>query len=164
VPVIRQFRESDTPTVWALNAQPSVGATADPTVPVPVPPSTVPPGDFPDLIDVVGNYLLAGGEFLVAEIGGHVVGMGGLQPIRPGEAVLVRLRVHPATRRRGIGRAVVTALEQRARQMGVSMLRLTTATNQPEAMAFFRCLGYSQAGRERQTGWSWTLVHFTKSL
>jgi ribosomal protein S18 acetylase RimI-like enzyme len=164
VPVIRQFRESDTPTVWALNALPNVGATADPTVPVPIPPSSVPPSDFPDLIDVVGNYLLCGGEFLVAEVSGHVVGMGGLQPTAPGQAVLVRLRVHPATRRRGIGRSVVTALEQRARQMGVTALQLTTATNQPEAMAFFRGVGYVQAGRERQTGWSWTLVHFTKSL
>ena len=162
--MIRQFRESDTPTVWALNEQPNVGATANPLVPVPLPPSVVPPGDFPDLIDVVGNYLLAGGEFLVAELDGHVVGMGGLQPIRPGEAAIVRLRVHPATRRRGVGRSLVAALEHRARQAGVHTLRLTTATNQPEAMAFFRSLAYEQAGRERQTGWSWTLVHFSKAI
>lgn len=162
--MIRRFREADTPAVWALNALPNVGATADPTVPVPLPPSTVPPSDFPDLIDIVGSYLLTGGDFLVAEHHGHLVGMGGIYPTGPGEAEIVRVRVHPATRRRGIGRSVVTALEDRGRQLGVSALKLTTATNQPEAIGFFRTLGYEQVGRQRETGWSWTLVHFAKAL
>lgn len=162
--VIRQFREADTGTVWAFNALPSVGATADPNAPLPLPPSTVPPAETPDLIDVHGSYILAGGDFLVAELGGHLVGVGGVYPYSDGTAEILRVVVHPATRRRGIGRALVTALEKRAVQLGAAKARITTATNQPEAMAFFRDLGYEQVGRERQTGWSWTLVHFAKAL
>lgn len=162
--LIRQFRDADVGVLWALNALPNVGATADPSVPLPIPPSEVAPADFPDLIDVRGSYLLAGGDFVVAELGGHVVGMGGMFPYADGHAEILRIRVHPATRRRGVGRAVVTALEKRAVQVGMRQARLTTATNQPEAMAFFRDLGYEQTGRQREIGWSWTLVHFAKPL
>jgi hypothetical protein len=37
-------------------------------------------------------------------------------------------------------------------------------TNQPEAMAFYRSLGYREFGREHQPGWSWTLVYYLKEL
>lgn len=162
--VIRRFKDEDTGTLWALSALPVVGATADPRVPFPIPPTAVPPADYPDLIDVRGTYLLSGGDFLVADLDGHVVAAGGIMPYPAGHAELLRIRVHPAMRRRGIGRTLVEALETRAAEMGVREVRLTTATNQPEAMSFFRSLGYTQTGRERQVGWSWTLVHYAKSL
>jgi ribosomal protein S18 acetylase RimI-like enzyme len=76
----------------------------------------------------------------------------------------VRVRVHPATRRRGVGRALMAALEQRAGQLGMRELHLDTATNQPEAMAFYHSLGYQEVGREHQPGWSWTLVYYAKVL
>jgi hypothetical protein len=36
--------------------------------------------------------------------------------------------------------------------------------NQPEAVAFYRSLGYHEAGRETRPEWSWTLVYFIKPL
>jgi ribosomal protein S18 acetylase RimI-like enzyme len=143
---------------------PNVGSTADPTVPLPLPPATGPPADFADLGDIAGRFLRTGGEFLVVEMDGHLVGMGGIRPSGRRRAEVLRVRVHPATRRRGVGRALMAALEQRAGQLGMVELHLDTATNQPEAMAFYRSLGYREVGREQQPGWSWTLVYYEKAL
>ena len=164
VVVVRRFREEDAATLWALNALPNVGATADPTVPLPLAPAAAPPTGFPGLADVRGCFLDVGGEFLVAEVDGQVVGMGGLRPGADDRAEVLRIRVHPAVRRRGVGRALMTALEQRATRLGMRRLHLDTATNQPEAMAFYRSLGYRETGREHRSGWSWTLVYYVKTL
>ena len=68
------------PTLWALNNLPNIGATADPTVPLPLPPAMKPPAAFADLADIAGCFVHTGGEFLVAEQQGHLVGMGGIRP------------------------------------------------------------------------------------
>jgi ribosomal protein S18 acetylase RimI-like enzyme len=161
---VRRFASADAPTLWALNDLPNIGATADPTVPLPLPPATNPPASFPDLADITGCFLRAGGDFLVAEQNGHVVGMGGIRPSGQGRAEVLRVRVHPATRRRGVGRALMATLEQRAGELGVRELHLDTATNQPEAMAFYRSLDYQEVGREQRPGWSWILVYYAKRL
>lgn len=197
---VRRFRAPDAPAVWALNDLPNIGATANPDVPLPLPPAAHPPATFPDLADIPTHFLTTGGEFLVAELDGHLVGMGGIRPTttdtahtalaghlsgaphldpaghhpgallgpdghHPGRtdaAHVLRVRVHPATRRRGVGRALMTALEERARDLGLRHMVLDTADNQPEAIAFYRRLGYRETGRERRPGWTWTLVYFTK--
>ena len=58
----------------------------------------------------------------------------------------------------------MTALEQRAGELGMRELHLDTATNQPEAMVFYRSLGYAEVGREHRPSWSWTLVYYAKRL
>jgi GNAT superfamily N-acetyltransferase len=50
--------------------------------------------------------------------------------------------VQPAYRRTGVGRAVLTALEARARALGYARLRLETGVRQPEAIALYRAAGY----------------------
>jgi ribosomal protein S18 acetylase RimI-like enzyme len=55
-------------------------------------------------------------------------------------------------------------LETRAVALGLSSLHLDTADNQPDALAFYRALGYQETGRETQPDWSWTLVYFVKQL
>jgi ribosomal protein S18 acetylase RimI-like enzyme len=161
---LRRFEDADAPTLWALNDLPNIGATADPTVPLPLPPAANPPAGFTDLADITGCFLRSGGEFLVAEQDGHLVGMGGIRPSEQQRAEVLRVRVHPAARRRGVGRALMAALEQRAGQLGIGELHLDTATNQPEAMAFYRGLGYLEMGRESRPDWSWTLVYYAKVL
>jgi ribosomal protein S18 acetylase RimI-like enzyme len=92
--------------------------------------------------------------------------MGGIGPVadHPGRAEALRVRVHPALRRRGLGRALMTALEDRAAALGYDELFLDTATNQPEAMAFYEGLGYRETGRESRPEWNWTLVYYIKCL
>ncbi|WP_436533837.1 GNAT family N-acetyltransferase [Actinoplanes sp. HUAS TT8] len=161
---VRRFRGSDTGVLWALGALPNVGETADPTVAVPLSPAVGVPSGFPDLADVEGAFLAVGGEFLVVELDGHLVGMGGFRPGGDGRAEVLRVRVHPATRRRGVGRALMAELERRAVAAGLRALHLDTATNQPEAMAFYEALGFVEVGREHQPGWSWTLAFYVKAL
>jgi ribosomal protein S18 acetylase RimI-like enzyme len=90
--------------------------------------------------------------------------MAGFRPNTARQAEVLRVRTHPAMRRRGIGRSLMTELETRARQQGFTEMFLDTATNQPEAVAFYRSLGYHEAGRETRPDWSWTLIYFTKPL
>lgn len=58
----------------------------------------------------------------------------------------------------------MTGLESLARDHGYTETSLDTATNQPEAVAFYQALGYREVGRETRLEWSWTLVYFTKPL
>jgi ribosomal protein S18 acetylase RimI-like enzyme len=160
---VRQAKVSDGPQLWALNALPNVGATADPDLPLQLPPAG-PPTDFPDLADVMMSFVGAGGDFVIAETDGQLVGMGGIKPTSVGQAEVLRVRVHPARRRRGVGRQLMGELEARAAALGLHALQLDTADNQPDAVAFYRSLGYQETGRENQPDWTWTLVYFLKHL
>ena len=161
---IREFRDADAPVLWTLSALPNIGFTADPAMPLDLPAADSPPPGFPDLADVQAAFTYAGGLFLVAEHDGHLVGMGGFRPNAKGQAEVLRVRTHPATRRRGIGQSLMSALETRAREQGLAEMFLDTATNQPEAVAFYRSLGYHEIGRETRPEWSWTLIYYVKPL
>ena len=92
--------------------------------------------------------------------------MGGFRPVAavPGQAEILRLRVHPARRRQGLGRAVMGRLEADAVAMGYRQAWLDTATNQPEAMAFYAGIGYREVRRESRPEWEWTLVYYLKDI
>jgi ribosomal protein S18 acetylase RimI-like enzyme len=160
---IRRARSDDAPTLWALNALPHIGATADPSVPLDLP--AVPaPTDFPDLVDVTASFVDVGGEFLVADLGGRVVGMAGYRPVDRHRFEVLRVRVHPACRRLAVGRTLMEGLEHRGGAAGFEESYLATADNQPEAIAFYAALGYRELERETRPEWWWTLVHMAKDL
>jgi ribosomal protein S18 acetylase RimI-like enzyme len=161
---LRRAQASDSPRLWALNALPNIGVTVDPDLPLHLPRPASPPANFPDLADVMTSFVGRGGDFVVAEIGGELVGMGGIKPTGANQAEVLRVRVHPARRRCGVGQRVMRELEKRALALGLSELHLDTADNQPDALAFYRALGYQETGRETHPGWSWTLVYFVKRL
>jgi ribosomal protein S18 acetylase RimI-like enzyme len=108
--------------------------------------------------------LTKGATSLWAERERHIVGMGGYRPADDEQVEILRVRVHPALRRVGIGRAVMTDLEHRAERAGFYTARLETASNQPDAVAFYRALGYHEDGTETRPEWSWTLMYFSKRL
>ena len=73
----------------------------------------------------------------------HIVGYGGLE----GEGTDRLLRsvvVVPDRRGLGVGRAMVAAFEQEARELGVQRLHLLTTTAAP----FFSAMGYAAADRD----------------
>lgn len=160
----RRPTRPELPRLWALNDLPNVGSTANAAMPLHLPVPAAPPAAFPDLADVEASFIAVGGDFLVMAEDGAVVGMGGFKPRTSQVAEVLRVRVHPARRRLGLGRALMDELERCARRAGFSQLRLDTATNQPEAMAFYRGLGYQELGQETRPEWTWTLVYFGKSL
>ncbi|WP_018348054.1 GNAT family N-acetyltransferase [Longispora albida] len=158
--IVRDFRAADAPVLWTLSTLPNIGATADPDRPLALPPAAEAPAAFSDLADIPGEF----DAFVVAEYEGHIVGMGGFARNDQGQAEVYRVRVHPATRRLGVGRAVMAGLESRAAELGLTEMYLDTATNQPEAVAFYRGLGYEELGTETRPEWTWTLVYFRKVL
>ncbi|MFC4049183.1 GNAT family N-acetyltransferase [Actinomadura syzygii] len=112
-------------------------------------------------------YLRNDGEFLVGELDGGIVAMGGLRraDLVPGgrarayggyapgtpaldAAEMVRLRVLPALQRRGYGAALVQALEERAVEHGYRILRADTTELQEPALALYRKFGWTETRRE----------------
>ena len=75
------------------------------------------------------------GAFVVAWADTTPVGCGGLRRFEAGVGEVKRMYVAPPHRGRGIGRAVLAALETRARNLGYHRLILETGLRQPEAMA-----------------------------
>ncbi|CAN5678731.1 hypothetical protein BH11PLA1_BH11PLA1_23370 [soil metagenome] len=93
--------------------------------------------------------LIAAGNFLVAELGGRVVGMGRLKlgdPLPPGQACLRGLFTDADTIGRGAGTALVRALLARAARQGVTEIALAATLN---AETFYDRLGFTSHGRER---------------
>ncbi|MGI5164343.1 GNAT family N-acetyltransferase [Spirillospora sp. CA-253888] len=112
-------------------------------------------------------YLRNDGEFLVGELDGEIVAMGGLRraDLVPGGsarafggyapgvkrlevAEMVRLRVRPDVQRRGYGAGVVQALEDRAVEFGYRVLRADTTEFQGPALALYRSFGWCEIRRE----------------
>ena len=111
---VQKYELRDAHRVWALSTVPNIGRTAEPTAPLDLPLPEGPPPAFPNLADIEIAFHAAGGDFLVVEREGHLVAMGGIRPNTSQKAEVFHVRVHRATRRQGMGRQLMSALERRA--------------------------------------------------
>ncbi|MDO8212791.1 GNAT family N-acetyltransferase [Conexibacter sp. CPCC 206217] len=84
------------------------------------------------------------GAFLLAEDRGVAVGCGGVRTLAPGLGEVKRMYVVPGARRRGIARRILGELEQAARELGHTRVRLDTNAVQPEAVALYHACGYTE--------------------
>jgi GNAT superfamily N-acetyltransferase len=86
------------------------------------------------------------GAFLVAYIDHAPAGCVGFRTLGEDEttAELKRLYVAPQFRGRGVARALLTAVEDAARQAGRRRIWLETGTAQPEAIALYESSGYAR--------------------
>jgi GNAT superfamily N-acetyltransferase len=84
-----------------------------------------------------------------AEEGGSLVGTAQLipatKPNQPHRADVSKVIVHGAARRRGIGRALMEAVDAEARRRGLRVLVLDTATGSP-AEALYQGTGWQKVG------------------
>src|SRR5688572_23103423 len=90
---------------------------------------------------------LARSVFLVAKRGGELVGCGALRPLDALDekrAELKRMYVCPQARRLGVGRRIIAALEERAREFGYEAVLLETGVLQPEAQRLYESCGYER--------------------
>ena len=83
------------------------------------------------------------GAFLVATVDGEVVGCGAVRSLDDADAEIKRMYVMPSFRGRGIGRALLGALEGEARSLGATRLVLETGERMPEAVAFYERAGFT---------------------
>ena len=98
-------------------------------------------------VDADADELLPpAGALLVAYDGGAAVACGAVHVIGPGIAEVKRMFVAPGARGRGLGRALLTALEHQAVELGCSVARLDTAEPLAEALALYRSAGYAEIG------------------
>lgn len=86
------------------------------------------------------------GDFVVAFLDGVPVGCGGWRPYHsdPSTAEIKRMFTRAEARRRGVGRAVLRAVEESARAVGRVRMALETGKLQPEAIAMYEAAGYQR--------------------
>jgi putative acetyltransferase len=84
--------------------------------------------------------------YVVAFLDGVAVGCGSIRQLDGATAEIQRMYVHRDHRRRRIGQAVLAHLEDEARRLGYSRLRLETGDRQAAAMAFYEASGYRRIG------------------
>lgn len=136
---IRQFQKKDTDAVWALHARAMSALGVN----------TEKKGRHMDFDLITDTYLKNGGDFLVGEVDGKLVAMGGLKKTEiecVGE--IVRMRVDPDSQHLGYGRQILEKLETRALQLGYHTLTLSTSSLQTAALAFYPKMGYTETKRE----------------
>ncbi len=93
---------------------------------------------------------------LVAEIGGEVVGWGSLNVFNPRAAydrvADFSIYVGRAARGRGVGRALIMALVERARAIGYHKLVLAAFPHNAAGMALYARAGFRRVGVYREQG------------
>ena len=83
-------------------------------------------------------------HFFVARRRDVILGCAGLRLLPDGVGKRTRLFVARVARDRGLGAERIGALERRARQFGLSMLRLDTRHDLVEARRLYAALGYAE--------------------
>lgn len=87
------------------------------------------------------------GAFLLASVDGQPVACGAVKTIAPAVGSLKRMWVADTVRGLGIGRHMLEALEDEARGLGLTTLRLETNHTLPEAIGLYRSAGFREVAR-----------------
>lgn len=101
-------------------------------------------GDGDTFVHEPESYVAPHGCFLAAVRDGRAVGCAGFRPVGDGVVELKRMYVQPGSRRRGLARRLLAALEAAAVAQGARALRLETGLLQPEAVALYEISGYTR--------------------
>jgi putative acetyltransferase len=106
-----------------------------------------PEGADRDVLGVEQHYLDKGGEFWVVEFLGRVVGTSAYYPVSRGEkAVEIRkMYLLPEARGKGLGKFLLTKLEQAIASRGYQLIWIETASVLKEAVQLYESQGYQLA-------------------
>jgi GNAT superfamily N-acetyltransferase len=85
-----------------------------------------------------------GGGFLVLSEAGRAVAGGGVKRLDARACEIKRMYVVREARGRGVGRALLVALEELARDLGYAVVRLDTGAKQPGAKRMYLRAGYAE--------------------
>lgn len=87
---------------------------------------------------------LPGGAFLLGVQDRRPVCCGGVKRLDDGACEIKKMYVVPEVRGRGVARALLRALEQRARELGYTTARLDTGPRQANARGLYGAEGYRE--------------------
>jgi len=87
------------------------------------------------------------GAFLVGYEDGEPVACGGVCRYDETTAEIRRMYITPVVRGRGLSRAMLAGLEQQARRLGYTAVRLETGRRQPEAIRLYESSGFEPIAR-----------------
>lgn len=152
---VRRYEPADRERIWAVHER---ALRASPLEFVENAPADE------DLAAISEEYLASGGEFLVGCVDGDVVAIGGFQLRGDETAELRRLRVHSDYQRRGFGRRLLEALEERARSRGLERLVLETNERLAAARRLYEAEGYEETRREPHPVTGDDVVRYEKEL
>jgi DNA-binding MarR family transcriptional regulator/N-acetylglutamate synthase-like GNAT family acetyltransferase len=93
--------------------------------------------DVSELVDPAG-------ALLVARLSQRTIGCGAIKFYEDGPSEVKRMWVDPDARGLGVGRRILTELEDLARGKGVKVLRLETNRSLVEAIGLYRSAGYGE--------------------
>lgn len=99
-----------------------------------------------DDMTAVGKFEPPTGCLLLAELDGTVVGCACMREIGPGIGELKRMYVRPEQRGLGIGRALLAAVLDRAREAGYTCIRLDSVRFMREAHSLYQSAGFREIG------------------
>ena len=88
-----------------------------------------------------------GGAFLIGRVDGEAVACGGIARYDGATAEIRRMFVIPGARGRGLSRQLLAALEDEARALGYSFIRLETGNLQAPAIGLYVSAGYEPIPR-----------------
>ena len=148
-PVVRPFVEADAPAVARIYAHHVAHGVATFDLEAP------PPADW---LAKAAGITGAGWPFLVAAEDGEVAGFGHVSAwrARPAYGATVEDTVYlaPGREGRGIGRALLTAVLDRAAAAGAQQsIAVIADSGDPASQALHRALGFVEAGRLRRVGY-----------
>ena len=86
--------------------------------------------------------------FLAAVRDGHVLGYVGMMYVLD-EGYIANVAVAPEARRQGIGRALISALLQRADELELSFVTLEVRPSNTAAVALYSAFGFEPVGRRK---------------
>jgi len=92
----------------------------------------------------VADFRPPSGVCLVGWLDDQALCVGAVKRLGDGLAEIKRMYVAPAGRSRGLARALLSALEDAARDLGYSRVRLDTGPRQPHARALYLSAGYRE--------------------
>ncbi|MBC7092715.1 GNAT family N-acetyltransferase [Candidatus Bipolaricaulota bacterium] len=103
--------------------------------------------DGEDYVPTVLDRWMAEGGLLVAELGGRVVGFAKTTFLAPGEVWLEGLRVDPAHRGKGVGKALARAQLEGALALAPRSIRFATGEVNHESIHIAEELGFREVAR-----------------
>lgn len=103
---------------------------------------TIEEQDRRQLDDPVAAYIDPGGEILIAELAGQLVGCVALMPDGTGAYELSKMAISPKLRGHGAGRTLLTAAIDHARALGARSLFLGSSRKLANAVRLYESLGF----------------------